>query len=283
MIISKSVKSLNKAIISTTSDVSDKMSDLHVSGGNFPYPSSSSLLNINLTNLSPNRAVHKRQHSPSPISAIMPKRKRQSENVLPPHFSSKQAGHAKLSTPTASVPKSPLKNVQSAGMATTSPCRTSFLPRKLRHGTADTNLSIPPLKSLPHPVVACVEHYEHEPLTRSSLLLVLNLVIAELRGASFTICKADVQVAAAWSEGCGEIRDYAGGVASWEDCAWCTVESILVGPGGLVLLTGILSLGKTGLYDQLLGALAPYRSEDHMKRFDVLIRKYVQLHKDGRA
>ena len=169
--------------------------------------------------LSPNRAVHKRRHSPSPISFIMPKRKRQSENVLPPHFSSKQAGHAKLSTPTASVPKSPLKNVQSTGTATTSPCRTSFLPRKLRHGTADTNLGTVPLKSLPHPVVACVEHHEHGPLTRSSLLLTLNLVLAELRDANGTICKADAQVAVIWSEGYGEIRDYAGDVVSWEDVA----------------------------------------------------------------
>ena len=196
---------------------------------------------MNLTNISPNRAVHKRQHSPSPISPIMPKRKRQS------------------------------------------PYRTSFLPRKLRHGTADTNLGTAPLKSLPHPVVACVEHREHGLLTRSSLLLTLNLVLAELCDANGTICKADAQVAVVWSEGYGEILDYAGDVVEWEDCAWCTVESILVGWGGLVLLTGVLSLGKTGLYDQLLGALAPYRSEDHMKRFDVLIRKYVQIHKDGRA
>ena len=146
-------------------------------------------------------------------------------------------------------------------------CRAKFV--------MDTNLGTAPLKSLPHPVMTCAEHHEHESLTHSSLLLILNLVIAELHGANHTICKADVQVAVAWSEGCGEIHNYAGDVASWEDCAWCTIESILVGWGGLVLLTGILSLGNIGLYDQLLRALALYWSEDHMKRIDVLVRKYV--------
>ena len=209
--------------------------------------------------------------------------KREQLRSASPRFSPKQAGYAKLSTHTASVPKSPLKNVQSAETATTSPCTTSFLPRKVHHGTTDTNLGTSLLKSLPHPVVACAEHYEHGPLTRSSLLLALNLVVAELRDTGRTICKADAQVAVVWSEGYEEICNYVEGVVSWEDCVWCTVESILMGRGGLVLLTGILSLGKTRLYDQLLGALASYRSEDHIKEFDVLIRKYVQLHKDRRA
>jgi len=198
--------------------------------------------------------------------------------VPPPHFSPKQAGNAKLSPPTASFPKVPLNNVQSAGTA--SPRRTSFLPRRVRYGTADMNLCTAPLKSLPHPVVACAEHRQHGPLTRSSLLLSLNLVLAELDGSHQTIGNTDATVAVVWGEGFSEIRNYARGDVPWEDdCAWCTVESILLGRGGLVLLTGVLSLGKTGLYDQLLGALASYGSESQIKEFDMLIRKFVQLHK----
>ena len=64
---------------------------------------------------------------------------------------------------------------------------------------------------------------------------------------------------------------------------WCIVESILMGWGGLVLLTGLLSLGKTGPYNQLLGMLAPHRREGHIEKFDALIRKYVQIHKYGMA
>ena len=109
------------------------------------------------------------------------KRKCQRKSVLSLHFSPKHARRTKSSILTASVSKS------RAGMTTTRPC-TTLLYRAKFPMERWIQVSAHPLKSLPHSILACDEHYELGPLTRSSLLLTLNLVIAKVDGANGTIC-----------------------------------------------------------------------------------------------
>jgi hypothetical protein len=204
--------------------------------------------------LTPNRPLHKRRHSPSPLARTSPKRSRRAENVTP-FAVTKPDQHMTLPSKKALIRDAPL----AADIKEEYDCTA-------------------PLKSSSNHTLGCPDHITGPAITPSTLHLYINIIIGKLATAARSICARDPLVTFVWGEGSKVLRDFATNEAKLSTCAMCDVEDLLDGRGGLNLLTGILILGKEQLYVDLLAVMSKFRSAEHIVGLDHLIRQYAAWH-----
>lgn len=77
-------------------------------------------------------------------------------------------------------------------------------------------------------------------------------------GTGVTIYAKKPELVFPWAAGFEIIDAYAENLGEWGDCCICTVTDILLGPGALPLMVGLLELGSSSIYQKCLNGMRLY-------------------------
>lgn len=162
-------------------------------------------------------------------------------------------------------------------------------PRKHKESTAANSPFHTPVKAkvkgssstseLSHQNIGlCDDHIECKPVSKATVRMYARMVCKALVKAGVTICAEKRQLVFPWARGFEIIDAYADNLGEWEGCCICTVTDILLGPGDLPLMVGLLVIGKHSVYQQCLNGMRLYLPEQEVKELDESFRELAGIH-----
>lgn len=104
-----------------------------------------------------------------------------------------------------------------------------------------------------------------------------GMVCQALGNVGVTICAEKPKLVFPWAAGFEIIDAYVENLGEWGDCCICTVTDILLGPGALPLMVGLLVIGKPSIYKKCLNDMRLYLAEEEVKELDGSFRELAEI------
>ena len=124
----------------------------------------------------------------------------------------------------------------------------------------------------------CDDHIECKPVSKTTVRMYAAMACKAVCDAGITICAEKPGLVFPWAAGLDIIDPYADNLGEWDDCCICTVTDILLGPGALPLMVGLLVIGKYSVYQKCLNGMRLDLAEEEVKESDKLFRELAGIH-----
>jgi len=150
------------------------------------------------------------------------------------------------------------------------PSESTALVQRKYNATPEEQMAQKQKSSICHGVLAnvaaaCPGHKDCRPRLASTLQATAKSLHAILRTFDVSVVLNKFPyLADTWVDGILVVRDYANGKLVFEDCVFCSLEEILLGPATVPILTGFLMLGKRSQFTRVTTGLVRLGEEEEV-------------------
>ena len=124
----------------------------------------------------------------------------------------------------------------------------------------------------------CDDHIECKLVSKATVRMYARMVCKAVGDGGVTICAEKPELVFPWAAGFKIIDAYVENLGEWGGCCICTVTDILLGPGALPLMVGLLVIGKHSVYQKCLNDMRLYLAEEEVKELDGVFRELAGIH-----